>query len=664
MILPNATPSPPSYSRRPTFVFIRALLVATIACSLPAQTKSNSGGGGGGQLRGDLFNKLRLPANWSLVGHWDVVIRGGASDGDVVAPVSSSCPPTPPDMLGPYHLPPEQIPEGLFPVREEACIAKPTCEGPKCRAILAAAAAAASDEEEEGEGEDGGGDNGDGDGDGDGDGPAGEVGGIPLVITGRVRSQGRGCAPLADARVDVWQADSDGRYWNERDIWRRDTNSAAGGGQPGSEPPSHLYNCRADARTDKEGRFRFVTTLPGLYGGGSFFRPSHIHVRVVANGHPTLVTQLYFRGDTHLSQPHDGPSVVLLRLIKKHVTTIVDKSDDNSSTNSGSTDDDHGIAFPLTMLPLADAARDSCASDTLCDAANGGCEGDIPTRGQPCTRCQPGAALDIDGKRCVAVCPAGTYRVLVPSSGGGLGAACVRQIECVGQTFKPALESAQSARCHCNTLGGVDGDKKGCFRCTYENGQVRPGRALKTCLMCRNSLYLVPGGGAAACVPAALCPADTVPFGLGRYGRVCQRVGVEGGQQDDNAVNTITCTAGRITSLGPRRGEKCTCPGGRGCFSCVYGRSGARCSRCRGGLYLTSDGGKGDTKCVKRADCGVNTAAVGISRYGRFCVKSALICNSYTSPACKCPHSCGADASGVFCKWSLGNAPGQASCVP
>jgi hypothetical protein len=40
---------------------------------------------------------------------------------------------------------------------------------------------------------------------------------------------------------------------------------------------------------DAEGRYRYETDAPGRYPG----RPLHVHVRVTAPGHRTLVTQVY-----------------------------------------------------------------------------------------------------------------------------------------------------------------------------------------------------------------------------------------------------------------------------------------------------------------------------------------------------------------------------------
>lgn len=112
-----------------------------------------------------------------------------------------------------------------------------------------------------------------------------------LHVEGSVSSgDGR---PLAGALVDVWQADENGYY----DLQRPDL----------TEPV-----LRARFRTDGRGCFAFRSILPSHYpipAGGPVgellnatgrhpFRPAHIHFRIAAEGHETLVTQLF---------PADGP---------------------------------------------------------------------------------------------------------------------------------------------------------------------------------------------------------------------------------------------------------------------------------------------------------------------------------------------------------------------
>ncbi|QQP93359.1 hydroxyquinol 1,2-dioxygenase (plasmid) [Skermanella sp. TT6] len=112
-----------------------------------------------------------------------------------------------------------------------------------------------------------------------------------LHVEGSVSSgDGR---PLANAVVDVWQADENGYY----DMQRPEL----------TEP-----TLRARFRADGRGRFAFRSILPSHYpipAGGPVgellnatgrhpFRPAHIHFRIAAEGYETLVTQLF---------PADGP---------------------------------------------------------------------------------------------------------------------------------------------------------------------------------------------------------------------------------------------------------------------------------------------------------------------------------------------------------------------
>jgi len=82
-----------------------------------------------------------------------------------------------------------------------------------------------------------------------------------LVLSGTVRSAA-GCGALPGARLEWWSADERGQYGDEY---------------------------RATQRADAEGRYRYETVVPGRYPG----RPPHLHVRVTAPGHRTLVTQVY-----------------------------------------------------------------------------------------------------------------------------------------------------------------------------------------------------------------------------------------------------------------------------------------------------------------------------------------------------------------------------------
>ena len=80
------------------------------------------------------------------------------------------------------------------------------------------------------------------------------VAGTPLVLTGYVVS--RSCQPIANAKLDFWQADGSGNYDNSG------------------------YTLRGWQLTDANGAYRLETVIPGLYPG----RTEHIHFKVTVNG--------------------------------------------------------------------------------------------------------------------------------------------------------------------------------------------------------------------------------------------------------------------------------------------------------------------------------------------------------------------------------------------
>mmetsp|Transcript_37026 Transcript_37026/g.51392 ORF Transcript_37026/g.51392 Transcript_37026/m.51392 type:complete len:283 (-) Transcript_37026:136-984(-) len=99
------------------------------------------------------------------------------------------------------------------------------------------------------------------------------------MISGTVFSSSGECEfVVPGAVVHVWQANHAGVY---------DDNS---------NPAD--FECRSTILVDGEGRFSFETSEPGFYAG----RPRHIHFKIEAEGHRTLVTQLYFSHDD-LSDP-------------------------------------------------------------------------------------------------------------------------------------------------------------------------------------------------------------------------------------------------------------------------------------------------------------------------------------------------------------------------
>ena len=120
-----------------------------------------------------------------------------------------------------------------------------------------------------------------------------------LIVGGTVTSTEGG--PLAGAVVDVWQTGPDGGY----DIW---------------DDRQPEMNFRGKIVAADDGGYRIQTMLPKPYTvptegptgryleamGQHAWRPAHIHFKVSAPGHRTLVTQLFFPDDPYLENDTIG----------------------------------------------------------------------------------------------------------------------------------------------------------------------------------------------------------------------------------------------------------------------------------------------------------------------------------------------------------------------
>ena len=118
--------------------------------------------------------------------------------------------------------------------------------------------------------------------------------GTPCWVTGTVRSTNG--TPLPGARIDVWEADEDGFY----DVQYAGDRSAGRG-----------WLC-----TGEGGEYRFWSVRPSPYPipddgpvgdlltatGRGPMRPAHLHFKVEAPGHRTLVTHIFVAGDPYLGR--------------------------------------------------------------------------------------------------------------------------------------------------------------------------------------------------------------------------------------------------------------------------------------------------------------------------------------------------------------------------
>jgi protocatechuate 3,4-dioxygenase beta subunit len=113
----------------------------------------------------------------------------------------------------------------------------------------------------------------------------GEPLGERIIVHGRVLDGDE--RPVRNTLVEVWQANSAGRYLHAVDR------------HPAPLDPN--FTGAGRCLTDDEGNYRFITVKPGAYPWGNHpnaWRAAHIHISVFGPAFATrLVTQMYFPGD-------------------------------------------------------------------------------------------------------------------------------------------------------------------------------------------------------------------------------------------------------------------------------------------------------------------------------------------------------------------------------
>lgn len=150
--------------------------------------------------------------------------------------------------------------------------------------------------------------------------------GEPCWVAGTVTDSDG--APVAGARIEVWEADEEGLY----DVQRDDGRTSA----------------RAHLHTDAEGRYSFWAITPTPYPiphdgpvgqmlaavGRSPMRASHLHFMVTAPGLRRLVTHIFVRGDELLD--HDTVFGVKESLVKEFVPHAADEPTPDGRSVPGS----------------------------------------------------------------------------------------------------------------------------------------------------------------------------------------------------------------------------------------------------------------------------------------------------------------------------------------
>ena len=161
--------------------------------------------------------------------------------------------------------------------------------------------------------------------------------GTPCYVTGTVRSMGG--TPLPGSRIEVWEADEDGFY----DVQYEGDVSAG----------------RGWLRSGELGEYGFWSVLPSPYpipddgpvgdllkaAGRSPMRPAHLHFKVDAPGHRTLITHIFVAGGAHLD--HDAVFGVKDSLVHDVVEEPPGTAPDGSTRNEPWT----RITFNIVLAP-------------------------------------------------------------------------------------------------------------------------------------------------------------------------------------------------------------------------------------------------------------------------------------------------------------------------
>jgi protocatechuate 3,4-dioxygenase, beta subunit len=114
-------------------------------------------------------------------------------------------------------------------------------------------------------------------------GRSGRAAGQVLNVMGQVLNVAG--QPIHNARVEIWQANSHGRYTHPSDA------------NPAPLDPN--FEGSAVLTTDADGRYRFKTIRPAPYPAGpNRMRPAHIHFQV-SSRQDRIVTQMYFDDDPY-----------------------------------------------------------------------------------------------------------------------------------------------------------------------------------------------------------------------------------------------------------------------------------------------------------------------------------------------------------------------------
>lgn len=178
-----------------------------------------------------------------------------------------------------------------------------------------------------------------------GDDISGGATGEPFFVQATIR--GLDGQPVANAEVDVWQADADGFY----DV-QRDGLAAAQG--------------RGVLRTDAAGRLWFRSVMPVAYSiptdgpvgqlltatNRHPWRPAHVHFMIAAPGYETLITHVFRNDDQYLDS--DAVFGVRSSLVSDFVQQPAGTAPDGSVQDTPF----HVLSFDFVLAPVSNVQND------------------------------------------------------------------------------------------------------------------------------------------------------------------------------------------------------------------------------------------------------------------------------------------------------------------
>lgn len=131
-------------------------------------------------------------------------------------------------------------------------------------------------------------------------GKTGTASGEIILVRGRILDTD--CKPVAGALVEIWQANTHGRYSHEGDAENKN-------------PLDPFFEGWGEMPTNEKGEYGFKTIKPASYQIGGIaddpenWRTPHIHFRVSRRGYHEIVTQMYFP-----NEPLNDSDIVLAEL--------------------------------------------------------------------------------------------------------------------------------------------------------------------------------------------------------------------------------------------------------------------------------------------------------------------------------------------------------------